>query len=82
MATPDHTALARLSVPSDDPSTLPPGCPDRSTDTAEVPRLDDALARIASSFPVLRCLTAPEWSGWKASHRGQRPQLSGRDAQA
>ena len=82
MATPDHTALARSSVPSDDTSTHPPGRPYLSADTAEALRWDDALMRIASGFSQLGRLTAPEWRGWTAIHRGQRPQLSGRDAQA
>lgn len=82
MATPDHTALARLSVPSDDTSTHPPGRPKLSADAAEALRLDGAATRIASGFPLLERFTALEWRRWKARHRGQHPQLSGRDAHA
>ena len=82
MATPDHTALARSSVPSDDTSTHPPGRPYLSTDTAVAPRWDDALTRMASGFPLLGRLTAPERRSWTAIHRDHRPQLTGRDAQA
>ena len=53
MATPDHTVLARLSVPPDDTSTHPRGRPHLSADTAEALRWDDALTRMASCFPLL-----------------------------
>ena len=82
MATPDHTALARSSVPPGDTSTHPRGRPHLPADTAEAPRWDDALTRMAFGFPLLGRLTALEWRGWTAIHRGHRPQLSGRDAQA
>ena len=82
MATPDHTVLARLSVPPDDTSTHPRGRPHLSADTAEALRWDDALTRMASCFPLLGRLTAPERRGWTAFRCGHRPQLTGRDAQA
>jgi hypothetical protein len=65
MATPDHTVLARLSVPSDDPSTHPPGCLHVSMDTAETLRLDGALTRIPSGFPCVGVLQSPTGNaGW------------------
>jgi hypothetical protein len=68
MATPDHTVLARLSVPSDDISTHPPGCSRVSVNTAETLRLDGALTRIPSGFPCFGVLQSPKReAGWRCN---------------